>query len=456
MGGLSLINVTDKWGSSAFDHAATASNAESMMLLLNAGCLAIDESAVFSGLNPPSAALAVQALKARRQVLCTLARLHLLPHQFVVPTDRILDEGAGELMQSLRLAGITIPQFLISLKYPGPAWNVFLCSPGSVYHNEFLTVSIADLLWKEGFRDIDAMDVGGVTPLIKHSTSGNFSLADWLISKGAKFQIGCSSRCALAESSCSATISHYIASGLPHPCLRDYPFEFDGFDNRLSRELRMNLESAQCLTSALENLSRDECKCACSASGCTPLIISLKILTRNNRFERVMLWSRHILLDFVQQRPLEIIRFATFDALELTHTCCTRRYPYRWPHCWQFHPLCEDDDIEEIQAEEGFIISKFMFVLNELERLYEQFRIPLADFFHAYWKDIMLQALSQSETLDEEELAALRKMGVKLVDDVDKKSGKQLEVDEEDDLGSFMRTPTPYPIINYWLHFFEK
>jgi len=447
MGGLSLINVTDKWGSSAFDHAATASNAESMMLLLNAGCLAVDETAIFSRLKPPLAAVAVQALKARRQVLCALAQQHLSPDQFVVPADRILDEDARTLIRLLSLAGIAIPHFLISLEYDVPHWDVSLSSPGSVYHNEFLTVSIADLLWKEGFRDIDAMDINGTTPLGKHGTSGKFSLADWLTSKGAKFQVGCPLSCPFKKSSCSATISHYIASGLPRFLHRSQGFDFD---DRVSREFGMGLESRQCLTSALENLSRDDCRCACSAGGCTPLTISLKHVSNEHRSERVIRWKRHILLDSVQQRPLEIIRFAAFDALELTHTCCRLGFS----DCKQLHSSVEDDDIEEVQAEERVLISKFMAVVNELERLYGQLGISLADFFHRYWKDIMLQAWSQSETLDEEELVEIRKMGVKLMDDADNKSEKQ--IDEEERLGSFMFNPTPNPRINYWLHFFDK
>jgi len=452
MGGISLLNVTDKWGSNAFDHAATASNAGSMMLLLNAGCLAIDESAVFSGLDPPSAAVAVQGLKARRQVLCALAQQHLLPDQFVVPTDRILDEGAGKLMHSLRLAGITIPHFIISLEGPFVESEVSLCSPGSVYHNEFLTASIADLLWKERFRDIDAIDINATTPLGKHGTSGDFSLADWLISKGAKFQVGCSLSCPLEKSSCPTTISHLIASGLPRLLVRGSFFGFQGFDDRLSREFGIGFESVQCLTLALENPSRDDCRCACSASGCTPLIISLKEDCTEIRHERMMRWKRRILLDSVQERPLEIIRFASFDALELTHTCCKIFVS----QCMQFHSRVEDDDIEEVQADEGVLISKFMAVVSELERLYEQVRISLADFFHTYWKHIMPQALSQAEMVDEEELADLRKIGVELVDHVDNKSESQVVVDGDEYWGSLSSTPTPNPRINYWLHFFDK
>src|SRR5262249_21196018 len=149
-------------------------------------------------------------------------------------------------------------------------------SPGSVYHNEFLTDSIADLLWKEGFRDIDAMDINGTTPLGKHGTSGKFSWSDWLSSKRAKFHVGCPLSYTLEESSCSATLYHYIASGLSRFLLRSQFFCFQVIDDQLSREFGMGLESRQCLTSALENLSRDDCRCACSAGGCTPLIISLK------------------------------------------------------------------------------------------------------------------------------------------------------------------------------------
>ena len=122
------------------------------MLLLDAGCLAVDESALFSRLKPTVAAYTVQALKARRQALCTLAQQHLSSKQFVVPSDRILDEGAQTVMRLLSGAGIVIPHFLTSLEYRHPEWEISLCSQGSVYHNEFLTVPIADLLWKEGFE----------------------------------------------------------------------------------------------------------------------------------------------------------------------------------------------------------------------------------------------------------------------------------------------------------------
>ncbi|KAF2194451.1 hypothetical protein K469DRAFT_686485 [Zopfia rhizophila CBS 207.26] len=83
-GGSSLISLKDHWRSSTFDHAAIASNAESMVLLLNAGCLALDGSVIWFRLDLSLHAPVVQALKARRQALCALVQA---PDLFIIPTD---------------------------------------------------------------------------------------------------------------------------------------------------------------------------------------------------------------------------------------------------------------------------------------------------------------------------------------------------------------------------------
>ena len=76
------------------------------------------------------------------------------------------------------------------------------------------------------------------------------------------------------------------------------------------------------------------------------------------------------------------------------------------------------------------MISDFIVAVNELVRLYEQLEIPLADFFHGHWKDIMLQAWSQSEKVNEEALGDLRRIGVRVAEDTDNKSEEQMDEEQ--------------------------
>lgn len=462
MGGQSLINETDDLGSSALDHAAATSNMESMTLLINAGCLAIDESAIFSRLDPAMTDLAIQVLKARRQYLCVLAQQHLSKEQFAPPPpDKVLDEGTSELFQLLTQSGVVVPRFFAPLKYYyniRPGEEVTLSSRGSVYHNRFLTASIADRFWKEGFRDIDALDVFGISPFCKHSAAGDFDLVAWFLAKGAKVQAGCpcpglppiDTNNRLHKLVPADFTSHYIASGLARRLAVDQQYSEE---QRLGK-IKTDVEGWQCLSSALESLDRDDCSCLCSIGGCTPLLVALKQRWGGGwqKNEKALRRRRNFLLEFARRRPIEMIRFATFEVFELTHTCCKVSLPY----C--LVSGAEDEEIEEIQDEEHVLISKFEDVTADLEQSFEQSKTSVTDFIHGHWKDTMLEVLSESEPLDAQTLSDLESIGVEIVDEEKEKVGKRARDNELDkEYGqSFLFSPTPHPLLNYWLHFFDK
>lgn len=61
----------------------------------------------------------------------------------------------------------------------------------------------------------------------------------------------------------------------------------------------------------------DGCSCACSSSGCLPLTTHLKAVAVCGSDSWVSLWE-----GLCGEKAREVLRFLTFEALEITHTCC--------------------------------------------------------------------------------------------------------------------------------------
>lgn len=451
-GASSLINLTDDWGASAFDYASDVSNAESMTLLLSAGCLAIDERRMMWSWNEETIMVKMQALKARRYALCNLAQVYLLPDLFFIPLDRVLDEGANTVVCSLRQGRITIPQWLSNgsrLRTEDRGINS-LDFMMSVYHHPALTAEAAEALWYESFHDIGVADELGRTPLTKHCERGNLRMVDWLISRGAEFPTCCSDQCPIKPPSFSTTSSHYIAFGLS----RAITAGFRGYTHRGQAQRANNIEKIlqdqKCLDHALEALrsrSQDDCNCVCSSSGCTPLLICLT-KHRSHRDDLTVCLKRRLLRNIASQRPLEVIRLATFEVFRLTHTCCNVV-----EGCPRVHPRIMGEEVEEIQDEERQLILKFHDVITELGGLFQQLQISLSVFFHFYWKETVLQALSNPITSDRNALNGMKNVGVENIRETD--DSEEEDAEEEEDWCTYFKVPTTRQRANYWLKFFD-
>jgi hypothetical protein len=143
----------------------------------------------------------------------------------------------------------------------------------------------------------------------------------------------------------------------------------------------------------------DSCACACSAAGCTPLIVALCCVLYSNRE-----WNEGIvpaiLKAFITELQGttgcgdEVIRLLTFEDLSLTHTCCRMyRDTYRYVKVKVF----DERDATEIHDEERILIEEFEVLVEELQKEYETLGAPLWEFIQTHWCERVREHLVESE-----------------------------------------------------------
>lgn len=247
------------------------------------------------------------------------------------------------------------------------------------------------------------------------------------------------------------TVSHYVAYALlPHSSQK-------GFDMKYSRRLQHHLATK----------TTDYCNCACSLTGCTPLLLFLRgfeewflgndassIARRTKSLFLIRSFLLEDMLNPLHQHSLELIRVATFRAFELTHTCCRRVWMSK-TSSQPPSPRFEKAEVDEIQDEERLLMSQFESTVDGLEQLYQLRGIPLPAFFHTSWKDRMLELMPKDSEMNEVDVQGLNSIGVKVLKTADKKS-KQKSDAEWYDNNTFLKLPTPYRFINLWLELFDE
>ena len=371
----------------------------------------------------------LSTLQERRRKLFELAK-HTLPGEvwadLDVPTDRLLDGRAAEIQQVLVDADIEIPK---SISVPR--------TRTSIYHSYDLTVKKADQLWDAGFRDIDSSDESGRTPIMKCEWLG-LKYAQWLLHHGADphreiryiLYDNDDERKPVAGVTALHWIAHQIRLApmglitrniLPNLGVVDEPFlTFPTFEELW-----------------VESNSRDDCHCACIASGCTPFTILLKSITRNvgvyTSGNRLM--HRRSLVSYLESpgqpassAPMrskiaeDVIRFETFEALQLSHTCCDFKYngPRR-----RYTP----EEVQEIHEEWEKPLSKHEDLVSEFCHKFQELGGTLTSFLEGYWQTRMDEVLKEVKPLDEEHRRRLREIGVVLEEVSEESKEDSLEED---------------------------
>ncbi|TGO50784.1 hypothetical protein BCON_0176g00170 [Botryotinia convoluta] len=191
----------------------------------------------------------------------------------------------------------------------------------------------------------------------------------------------------------------------------------------------------------LTTSTADPCICACSKSGCTALTILLKQTTLELDEEEIIsvftdlseegfpldstYWIMRASIMFLLQfigtdndawkiLGPEIIRFATFTILELTHTCCVY-HPYSEgspPH--HFTPF-DIGDHQDIQEEESAQIEELEILVKDFDSKYIELAQPILKFFDGYWRSRMLDYdIINTKPYTRDELEKIRELGVRI------------------------------------------
>lgn len=301
--------------------------AESVDLLMRAGCSLLfnDYTQSLVGRAAPEVLTIVASRMAdRRRSLLDLAQREIEDVQHEDPSH-VADGEAAYLCQALEKSGVSIPQYL------NVGWDYT-----TIYHYPGIPICHFRTYFDQGFRDLKLHNKMGLTPIMvwretfhehnvsRHGYDRIVEALVWLNKQGSldqkaddPWKMGLN---------IYATGWHYVAAMLgsdnqyvdPNSCLGD-------------------LLAWEVVRKVSQVTIRDCCACWCNpeGKGCSPLKSFL-----NAHPDRLRSWRdyehdylRHIFFHhdinitgiegYESADPvLQLIRFLTFEALEMTHTCC--------------------------------------------------------------------------------------------------------------------------------------
>jgi hypothetical protein len=386
-GGRVAVNEPNDQGHIPFAYAAQAQCVDGVKLLLEAGSSlsspkhngSTEELLMIAVRlnNTELVDIAIDAIRNRRNLLQSLAREKLPADlwQRLTPTESsVLDSSARGVQDALVAVGVEVM----------PALSV--CTDNiSVYHCEQLTPAHAEKLFQAGFRDIDAADSHGRTPLVWHSTFFGFTpTISWLISKGADPERRVEGNIA----------SHYVCHSLG-----------------ISLHYQIVVPTSTHWETAMLSPEPDLCQCACSSDGCLPITMFFKPALSSKNFD--MKWLDRVCNTKSIPNPvaLAILRALTFRHLELRHTCCRMDF-----HRGIVRKYYDEAEFYEIQDEERESIDKLEELMEEFSVKYEELGLPFISFVEEYWEGRMEEVLDArgKERLQEDEIARIRALGVVL------------------------------------------
>ena len=129
--------------------------------------------------------IVISALTKRRRSLGNLASMHLPPssiREIGIRPDKVLDSKAGKAIEMLELKKVPFPPSLRAIEGGGE----------TVYYFCSMNPQQAELLWQNGFRDIDELDQLGMSPLMRTRPDFGYrdfeevlELPSWFLFKGA-------------------------------------------------------------------------------------------------------------------------------------------------------------------------------------------------------------------------------------------------------------------------------
>lgn len=158
----------------------------------------------------------------------------------------------------------------------------------------------------------------------------------------------------------------------------------------------------------------DGCQCNCSICGCSPFIWMMKRLSWSSNPE---FWARRM-FDYYSKCDVELtaltyataIRYMTFAALDLTHTCC-----YAAPLAKRNSEWVERDDVDIINEEQASLLEVHDQLVTEFEKEAPKFikiRSDGRQLFPKFWTTCWIARIKEVlEKLDGDELSDAERQG---------------------------------------------
>lgn len=320
-----------------------------------------------------------------------------------------------------------------------PIGSITLCGLRTLYHMSELNENLAEMLWEADFRDIDIPDMHGKTPLMltgEYKDMGSMvPLACWLVKKGADirkpapymdphFEYDKDNRGlqfkydedVWTKSVPGLKTLHVLGGQIGKKAYRiisSHSCFGESVSVKLLQEsfFQIDKDLRQFLRSILTNPLRDECLCACSAGGCRASTVMQKQLSaifnepelkycvdNDDVFEELRLLVVTICLvvmldpDTSDESSLvdEIIRFNTFQKLDLKHTCHIDFSDYQMSHDPEEVNRLRDEDAEGIE-----LLEELMVEFREARGIQK-----LIKFTKGYWTRRMKEVVAKRRHVD--------------------------------------------------------
>ncbi|KAH7129067.1 hypothetical protein EDB81DRAFT_808661 [Dactylonectria macrodidyma] len=356
-------------------------------------------------------------LVERRTMVYTIAKQTLAADD--LSQLRILDGGFPDadtlfITQKLQTESVKIPK---SLTVPEYYEGVYLC--GSLDIGRF------PIFFDSGFSNIHERNIQGLLPL-NIARIGTYlclgygdmhvsficpDVLSWLLQHSCLHQ--CVSDPLSLGFNTSATGFHFLTlrllkeSNFESLQSRPETSEFVYFLNRF-------------FETVLGTRNKDNCNCWCSTGGCLPLNTYLKTLAEHTDKELDLLTTEYVSLDpdcsiidwnILTDLATELIRFLTFEALEMTHTCCIAdKVPVM-----NTRESCQmlmrfPGNVTEIQDEEKELGERLEMLTENFRSQLAESQEPIFEFVFGPWRERMASECIPSF----EESPGITQIGVRL------------------------------------------
>lgn len=386
-GAVGIINKT--FQSNYFSRPVTAVDlathfncCEAVRVLFDAGC-AWNEFNVHSSnrISLDCVRVIAQGLADRRRRLGLLAKATLTEDQLAAtgcPAE-LLDSHAANVVRLLGEIGVHVPTTLaVPDDYEG------------IYLSGNLVIGCFPAFFDAGFCDVNHNGRDG-------------SLAMQMITEGAKEEPG----------------DDYATTFLLAPGVFSWLKQHDFLDKSPSDPLGLGVNTAATgwhflplLTSRtllwdiyfqgarysdiyqeiLTKQLADSCRCLCSSSGCLPFTTVFKSFTQEGGVTFFLgsldLCRAHTIWETFQGNLLpELLRYFTFEALEMTHTCCFERWlPWKGEDSMILTLRNFRGSVNGIHDEESELITRLESLVSEFATRFRKSEEELGDFMWGYWR----------------------------------------------------------------------
>lgn len=355
----------------------------------------------------------LQALIDRRRRLAEIASQELpnaVRQGFDLSLERVIDASAARVCKLLKQNHTPLPPGLL---VPSGWQTIYhLLSRDTFPDNrpfESLTY-FADLFYNAGFHDFIEDDERRRNPFMQDFfifKSQHLDLCLWFIRKGLTLEYKEFRKTDEGDWIPHTPGAFYIGKSLVGMLSKP----------EAHRDSTTEMQLRSLLTKVVGERTPDDCKCACSINGCHALTSMLKEWKRYQMFQKRDGNPYHFtillinMLDIANDEwsflPATILRFLTFERLELTHTCCV--YKRYWDDGFA---VFDDGDRIEIQEEESADLNELETLMLEFQRAYTDLGVPLPEFLQRYWTTRMDEVMSGEEATSEDEASRIRELGV--------------------------------------------